>query len=136
MQIRDVTPAEILETTTLWQAAGLTRPWNPPEEDFARALDGPTSTILGAFDANSLMGTVMVGHDGHRGWIYYLAVAETHRGSGLGRQLMAAAEHWLRTHRVVKVQLMVRSSNDAVLGFYDRLGYENVEAQVRSKWLS
>jgi ribosomal protein S18 acetylase RimI-like enzyme len=78
----------------------------------------------------------MVGHDGHRGWIYYLAVNETHRGAGLGRQLMAAAETWLREHEVVKVQLMVRAENTAVLAFYDHLGYEDSTVLVRSKWLN
>ena len=77
----------------------------------------------------------MVGHDGHRGWVYYLAVAESHRGTGLGRRLMLAAEDWLRDRGVVKLQLMVRSANAGVLDFYDRLGYEDADVQVRAKWL-
>ena len=77
----------------------------------------------------------MVGKDGHRGWIYYLAMDESQRGTGLGRQLMTVAEDWLRQRGAVKVQLMVRSANEAVLGFYDHLGYEDADVQVRSKWL-
>ncbi|MHB1173276.1 MAG: GNAT family acetyltransferase [Lacisediminihabitans sp.] len=136
MQFRDLASVDVEAAVSIWQEAGLTRPWNPPELDLRRALEGPTSTVLGGFDGERLVGTAMVGHDGHRGWVYYLAVAEDQRGSGLGRQLMLAAERWLRERGAVKVQLMVRSTNEAVLGFYDHLGYEDAEVQVRSKWLT
>jgi len=135
MQFRDLTSVDVEAAVSIWQEAGLTRPWNPPELDLRRALEGPTSTVLGGFDGERLVGTAMVGHDGHRGWVYYLTVAEDQRGSGLGRRLMLAAERWLRERGAVKVQLMVRSTNEAVLGFYEHLGYEDAEVQVRSKWL-
>jgi ribosomal protein S18 acetylase RimI-like enzyme len=135
MQIRNLASTDIPGAVSLWEQAGLTRPWNPPIVDLLRALDGPTSTVLGAFDKEHLVGTVMVGHDGHRGWIYYLAVDESHRGTGLGRHLMTSAETWLQEHGAVKVQLMIRANNAAVLSFYDHLGYEDAEVQVRSKWL-
>jgi ribosomal protein S18 acetylase RimI-like enzyme len=114
----------------------LTLPWNPPELDRQRALDGVTSTVLGVFDNDRLIGTVMVGDDGHRGWVYYLAVDESQHGTGLGRQLMSVAENWLREHGAVKIQLMVRSTNEAVLGFSEHLGYEDADVQVRSKRLT
>lgn len=136
MQIRDLTSANIGAATSLWFKARLTRPWNLSELDLQRALDGVTSTVLGAFDNDQLIGTVMVSHDGHRGWVYYLAVEEDRRGTGLGRQMMSAAENWLREHGAVKVQLMVRPTNEAVLGFYERLGYEDANVQVRSKRLT
>ncbi|WP_104135721.1 GNAT family acetyltransferase [Cryobacterium sp. Y62] len=135
MKIRDLTSANIDAAAALWHQAGLTRPWNSPERDAQRALDGDTSTVLGAFLEERLVGTVMVGHDGHRGWVYYLAVDDSMRGTGLGKRMMADAENWLRTNGVVKVQLMVRSDNDLVLGFYEHLGYEDANVQVRSKWL-
>jgi ribosomal protein S18 acetylase RimI-like enzyme len=77
----------------------------------------------------------MVGHDGHRGWIYYLAVAPSEQGTGLGRMLMDAAEAWLVDHGAVKVQLMVRQTNVAVTGFYDRLGYADADVRVLAKRL-
>ena len=135
MRISNLTPEDSEGVSALWDQAGLTRPWNPPEADLLRALAGETSTVLGLFDGGTLVGTVMVGHDGHRGWVYYLAVAESHRGTGLGRRLMLAAEDWLRERGVVKLQLMVRSANAGVLDFYDRLGYEDADVQVRAKWL-
>ena len=135
MQITDISPADFPAAIALWKEAGLTRPWNPPAADLQRALDTETSTVLGASIDGRLVGTVMVGHDGHRGWVYYLAVALTERGSGLGRALMQAAEDWLVERGTVKVQLMVRSTNGAVTGFYDRLGYTDADVQVFAKRL-
>ena len=72
----------------------------------------------------------MAGYDGHRGWLYYLGVAPGLQGSGHGRALVVAAEAWLAAAGAVKVQLMVRRTNDAVLGFYERLGYDDQETVV------
>jgi ribosomal protein S18 acetylase RimI-like enzyme len=66
----------------------------------------------------------MVGSDGHRGWVYYLAVAPARRRAGLGRTMMDAAEAWLRARGAPKIQLMVREDNEAALGFYEALGLE------------
>ncbi|MEP9357797.1 GNAT family acetyltransferase [Sphingomonas sp. KR3-1] len=108
----------------LWHACGLTRPWNDPVQDFDRALAGATSTVLVAEGEDGVRGSVMIGDDGHRGWVYYLAVAESARRTGLGRRLMAAAEDWLRARGCPKIQLMVREGNEAALGFYAALGLE------------
>ena len=108
----------------LWQAAGLTRPWNDPHADFDLAVANPTSAILLARDDAELLGSVMTGFDGHRGWVYYLAVDPARRGQGIGRELMIAAEDWLRGHGCPKIQLMVRSGNVEAKGFYAALGYE------------
>jgi ribosomal protein S18 acetylase RimI-like enzyme len=135
MQLTEVSPADFPAVIALWDEAGLTRPWNPPAADLQRALDTETSTVLGAVVDDRLVGTVMVGHDGHRGWVYYLAVATTERGTGLGRALMNGAEAWLTARGVVKVQLMVRQTNTAVTGFYERLGYADADVRVLSKRL-
>lgn len=108
----------------LWHAAGLTRPWNDPHADFARALAEPGADVLGLRDGGELVATVLVGDDGHRGWVYYLAVAPDRQRHGLGRVLMAAAEAWLRARGCPKLNLMVRGDNGAARGFYARLGYE------------
>jgi ribosomal protein S18 acetylase RimI-like enzyme len=136
MNIRELTTDERAAAIGLWAEAGLTRPWNDPGADFDRALAAPRSAVLGGSDGGLLLGTVMVGDDGHRGWVYYLAVRDPHRHRGVGRQLMAAAEGWLRGHGVGKVNLMVRSSNQVALGFYARLGYQDDEVAVLSRWLS
>jgi ribosomal protein S18 acetylase RimI-like enzyme len=108
----------------LWHETGLTRPWNDPDADLRRAVEGPSSTVLAALDDGRLAGTVMVGHDGHRGWVYYLAVATTAQRSGVGTALMRAAEAWLEVRDIPALNLMVRAGNDAALAFYAALGYE------------
>jgi ribosomal protein S18 acetylase RimI-like enzyme len=115
--------ADAKAAVALWEDAGLTRPWNDASSDFRRALDSSSSTVLGIREDGRVVGTAMVGWDGHRGWVYYLAVATSHRGRGLGRELMTAAERWLKAAGAPKIQFMVRTENDAVLSFYDHLGY-------------
>lgn len=100
-------------------------------------MAGPSSTILAAFDdLRVLQGTVMVGHDGHRGWVYYLAVADAQRRKGLGRRLMQASEAWLTARGVPKLNLMVRNTNGPVLAFYESLGYEDGEVVVMGRFLA
>jgi ribosomal protein S18 acetylase RimI-like enzyme len=120
----------------LWQDSGLTRPWNDPEADLRRAAAGPSSVVLAAVDeAQQLLATAMVGHDGHRGWVYYLAVDGAARDKGLGRKMMDACEAWVRAQRIPKIQLMVRATNQAVIGFYEHLGYEQSDVVVLGRRL-
>ncbi|MDE3092631.1 MAG: GNAT family acetyltransferase [Acidobacteriota bacterium] len=135
MDIRELTREDASSVVALWTEAGLTRPWNDATADFHRALDGATSAVLGLTRDDQLMGAVMVGHDGHRGWVYYLAVAKAHQRSGVGSELMGTAEDWLRRMGAVKLQLMVRSENESVLDFYERIGYETSDVRVVSRWL-
>jgi ribosomal protein S18 acetylase RimI-like enzyme len=122
--MREADAADASEVIALWEACGLTRPWNDPAADFARAVAGPASAILLLHEGDALAASVMVGFDGHRGWVYYLAVAPERRRAGLGRTMMGAAEAWLRTRGAPKIQLMVREDNEAALGFYEALGLE------------
>lgn len=134
--IEELVTSDAVAAAALWESVGLTRPWNDPVEDFTRALHGATSTVLGLRQDNELLGTVMVGSDGHRGWVYYLAVSPAHQGSGLGALLMASAESWLRERGGEKIQLMVRHTNEKALGFYEHLHYEDAEVRVLAKWIS
>jgi ribosomal protein S18 acetylase RimI-like enzyme len=135
VQVRELIGDDAAPVVALWREAGLTRPWNDAAADFQRAVNGATSAVLGLEHDNELIGAVMAGHDGHRGWVYYLAVARAHQRSGVGSELMRAAEDWLRRMGAVKVQLMVRSDNESVLGFYDHIGYETSDVKVLSRWL-
>lgn len=130
MDVADLPGDRHAEAVALWGAAGLTRPWNDPDADLARALSGPSSTVLAALDGDRLLGTVLVGHDGHRGWLYYLAVADHARRQGVGTALVRAGEQWLRERGVPKVQLMVRRGNEPALAFYAALSYDAVEVHV------
>ena len=127
--------ADIPALVALWEACGLTRPWNDPERDARLAIEGATSTILGLRDGDALIASVMTGFDGHRGWVYYLAVAPERRREGLGRLLMAAAEAWLRDRGAPKLQLMVRTGNDEALGFYEALGLERQDVVTLGRFL-
>ncbi len=125
-----LTEADAPSAIELWRAAGLTRPWNDPAADIALVLASPHATLFGAHDGAGLTGTVMAGVDGHRGWVYYLAVVARARGAGLGRALMQAAEAWCRDRGVARLNLMVRADNAAAAGFYDRLGYARSDVAV------
>ena len=111
-------------TIALWEIAGLTRSWNDPRSDFDLALSNPTSDVLLARQGAELVGTIMVGFDGHRGWIYYLATDPGNRGRGIGRALVEAAEDKLRAFGCPRVRLMVRGGNRPARAFYETLGYE------------
>ena len=119
----------------LWERCGLTRPWNDPRADIVLALRGPNSTILVGRHAGAVIASVMVGHDGHRGWLYYVAVDPAHRGSGVGRALMTAAEDWLKLHGLKKAELLIRAENAEAQRFYEALGYTVEPRTVMTKWL-
>ena len=94
----------------------------------------PPCSLLREGDA--LVASVMVGYDGHRGWVYYLAVAPERRRAGLGRTMMDAAEAWLRERGAPKLQLMVREDNEAAFGFYEALGLERQEVVTLGRFLT
>jgi ribosomal protein S18 acetylase RimI-like enzyme len=77
----------------------------------------------------------MVGHDGHRGWVYYLAVDARRQREGIGRRLMRACEQWLQERDIPKAQLMVRKANTDVIAFYASLGYQDAEVVVLGRFL-
>lgn len=132
MKIRNASPADEAAVTALWKECGLTVPYNDPATDFRFALGKSNSDILVTDD---LSGSVMVGHDGHRGWLYYLAVAPQSQRQGMGRMLVAAAEQWLAARDIPKVQLMVREHNHAVQTFYEKLGFDLMPRINMQKWL-
>ncbi|MES5485475.1 GNAT family acetyltransferase [Bradyrhizobium sp. INPA03-11B] len=135
LAIAPITDADISDVVALWQACGLTRPWNDPASDIALARRGPSSTVLVGRNSDTIVATAMVGHDGHRGWVYYVAVDPNRQGKGLGRTMMAAVEDWLRAAGVPKLQLLVRRENAKASAFYQTLGYEESTSVMLAKWL-
>lgn len=135
MRIYELTEAMADRVVDLWHDAELVRPWNDPVSDLRRALDGPASSVLGAFIDAELVGTAMVGHDGHRGWVYYVAVSPDRQRQGIGTALMGAAERWLTDRGIPKLNLMVRTDNDRVSHFYRQLGYGRDDVLVLSRRL-
>lgn len=135
LAISPIRDADIAGVVTLWQACGLTRPWNDPAADIALARKGSSATVLIGRDHEAIVATVLVGHDGHRGWVYYLAVDPNRRSKGYGRVMMDAAEDWLRERGLEKLQLLVRPDNKGVKSFYQSLGYSEQERVIYAKWL-
>ncbi len=108
-------------------------PWNDPVYDIQFSLSSTDSELLVLTREEKVIGTVMVGHDGHRGWIYYLAVSPVFQRSGYGRFLMVTAENWLKDRDVPKLNLMIRGGNKKALSFYKRLGFEDDNVVVMGK---
>ena len=135
MTIRPFAVTDTDEGVALWEECGLVRPWNDPRKDIERKLRVQPELFLVAQDGTEVVGSVMAGFDGHRGWIYYLAVAASHQRLSLGRALMQQAEKSLVELGCPKVNLMVRSTNEAVIGFYRRLGYEQDDVVSMGKRL-
>ncbi|WP_428029070.1 GNAT family acetyltransferase [Ancylobacter sp.] len=120
----------------LWHACGLTVAYNDPAADFRFACRGANSEVLVArLEGGRVCASAMVGHDGHRGWIYYVAVDPALQRQGVGAEIVSAAEAWLKARDVPKLQLLVRETNTAVVAFYEKLGFEVAPRVVMSKWI-
>lgn len=135
LDIAEIADGDVATVIGLWQACGLTRPWNDPASDIALARRKPNSTILIGRDNGAIVATAMVGHDGHRGWVYYVATDPERRASGHGRTIMNAAEDWLRDAGIAKLQLLVRPENSGVAAFYNSIGFGEQKVLFFAKWL-
>jgi ribosomal protein S18 acetylase RimI-like enzyme len=135
LTIKPIEDGDITEVIALWRRCGSTREWNDPARDIALARQQINATVLLGRSDGALIASVLVGHDGHRGWVYYVTVDPDHRFKGYGRVIMASAENWLRARGLEKLQLMVRGDNAKVHAFYRSLGYYDQERVVFAKWL-
>jgi ribosomal protein S18 acetylase RimI-like enzyme len=135
LTIEPIAAADVSAVTALWQRAGLTRPWNDPAADIALARTQQNAAVLVGRDDSGIVASVLVGHDGHRGWVYYVAVDPDCRHKGYGGLIMEAAEDWLRARGIEKMQLLVRPDNSGVHAFYRSLGYVEQPRIVFAKWL-
>lgn len=135
LDVRDFIEDDRQAVIALWQRCGLTRPWNDPSTDIDLAIVAAASSILVGTTDGAVIASVMVGFDGHRGWVYYLAVDPDHARHGHGRTMMATAENWLAARSAPKLELMVRNDNAAAIGFYQALGYEPQKVSVLAKWI-
>jgi ribosomal protein S18 acetylase RimI-like enzyme len=123
MLIRPFQPADEDAVVALWQRCGLTRPWNDPRKDIRRKLAVRPELFLVAEVEGAIVGTVMAGYDGHRGWINYLGVEPASRRLGIGRALMDEAEWLLRAEGCPKINLQVRTANTEAIEFYRGIGF-------------
>jgi len=135
VEIREFELADEAAVIALWERCGLLRPWNDPRRDIQRKLLHQPELFLVAEESGEVVGSAMAGYDGHRGAVYYLAVSPDRQATGLGRSLMSSVEARLLALGCPKLNILVRSSNTRVLGFYERLGYERNEVESLGKRL-
>ncbi len=108
----------------LWQSCGLVVPQNDPHLDIDRKVrEDPGGFFVGELNG-ALVASCMAGYDGHRGWINYLAVHPHHQRRGLATLIMSEAENLLRKRGCPKINLQVRDTNQAVIAFYQSLGFQ------------
>jgi ribosomal protein S18 acetylase RimI-like enzyme len=124
MKFRPIEDKDLNATVALWERCGLTRPWNDPYKDIAFARGKANSDVLVAERNGKIVASIMVGHDGHRGSLYYVSVDPELQGQGFGRATMEAAEGWLKARGVWSINILVRNGNARAQGFYETLGYE------------
>lgn len=123
MEIRAFQTDDQSAVVSLWQRCGLIVPWNDPNRDIERKLAMQADLFFVAVDAGRIIGTAMGGYDGHRGSLYYLAVDPDFRGQRMAARLVEQVEERLTAMGCPKLNIMVRSSNLKVIGFYEKLGY-------------
>ena len=127
--IRKYAAADQYDVIDLWVQCGLVVPQNDPGRDIERKLKmNPEWFLVGEHDGN-IIATCMIGYEGHRGWINYLAVAPRYRRRGFATRLMREAERILHQAGCPKINLQVRTSNTDVIEFYEAIGY-SIDAVV------
>jgi len=135
VDVRCAVEADTGALVEVWTDAGLVRPWNDPVLDVERKLALGDGLLLVAVEGERIVGSVMVGYEGHRGWINYLAVTLDARGVGIGRRLMAEAELALWARGCPKINLQIRDDNTQIRAFYEAIGYSVDEAVSMGKRL-
>lgn len=133
LRIRPFGAEDAAAAVALWRDCGLLRPWNDPHKDIARKQSVQPELFLvalapGGDGVDVLVGTAMAGYDGHRGSVYYLAVAPGRQRLAIGRSLMAQVEQQLLAMGCPKINVLVRTTNVQVVAFYEKLGYARDDA--------
>ncbi len=133
--VRPFEDRDLDAVVALWRASNLVVHYNDPAEDIAFCRASANAELFVGEDDGAVVATAMAGHDGHRGWLYYVASDPARRGDGLGRAMVDHAEAWLAGLGVRKVNLIIRDTNTGVQGFYERLGYQTEPRVVMARWL-
>jgi len=134
-EFRPIVEDETVPVIDLWTRCDLVVPWNDPARDIAFARSSPNAEVLARFEDGRVTAAGMVGHDGHRGWLYYIAVDLDFQGRGLGKALVRACEAWLAERGCPKAMLMIREGNTKVQTFYESADWSVEPRAVMSRWL-
>jgi ribosomal protein S18 acetylase RimI-like enzyme len=124
-EIRLFQDSDRSDVIDLWHRCHLVVPQNNPQHDIDMKLEVQSDLFFVGAISNKVVATVMAGYDGHRGWIYYLAVDPDYQRKQIGRRMMEKAESALQKRGCPKINLQVRTSNQAVISFYEHLGFSN-----------
>jgi ribosomal protein S18 acetylase RimI-like enzyme len=135
LSIRPYIDEDFNAVLALWQACDMTRPWNDPAKDINFCQNAPASCLFVGIKDDTVIATAMLGHDGHRGVLYYLAVHPDQQGKDYGRQMVRHGEDWLKGLGVWKLNLMIRDDNEPVRDFYQAIGYEEEPRIVMTRRL-
>jgi len=123
MEIREFEMQDEELVISLWKECNLVVPWNDPKKDIQRKLKVNSELFLVGVENDKIVGTIIGGYEGHRGWVNYLAVSPSHQRKGYGHQLMEAVEVKLRAMGCPKINLQIRKTNLNVIAFYKAIGY-------------
>ncbi|MDY6932220.1 MAG: GNAT family acetyltransferase, partial [Halobacteriota archaeon] len=135
LTIRTYQKSDGKQIINLWSECDLTVPWNNPKRDIERKMnDSPSLFLVGEVEGR-IVCSCMAGYDGHRGWIYYLAVNRDYRREGIASRIVREAENRLLEIGCPKIDLMVRRSNKDAVSFYNKMGYGDDPVIVLSKRL-
>ena len=135
MTITEYLPEYKAAVIELWQKCNLIRPWNNPELDIERKLKVNPELFLVGMTDGEIVATAMAGYEGHRGWVYYLAVAPEHQRQGLGRQMVDVIEVKLLDIGCPKINIQIRADNTEAIKFYDKIGYKTEDIVSMGKRL-
>lgn len=133
--IRTFQQSDTDDVVHVWKTCGLAVPQNDPRRDIGRKMAEDPSLFFVAAVGQRLVGTCMAGYDGHRGWVYYLAVLPAFQQQGIASRLMERAERELLERGCAKINLMVRTSNEDVITYYENRGYARDDVVVLGKRL-
>ncbi|HEX4573163.1 MAG TPA: GNAT family acetyltransferase [Dongiaceae bacterium] len=133
LTLRGYRDEDFAAVVDLWTACHLLKPHHDPKREVAFVHGATNAELFLAFEGERLAGSIQVGHDAHRAWMYRLGVAEDLRRRGIGRALVARAESWALARGLPKLMLLIRDGNEAVAEVYRRLGYVQEPRLVMSK---
>lgn len=122
-EVRPYNSKDEQQVIELWTACELIVPWNNPKLDIERKLKVNPELFLVGELKNNVIASVMGGYEGHRGWINYLAVLPEYRGNGFAKKIMTIVEQKLKDIGCPKINLQIRSNNEDVIRFYEKIGY-------------
>lgn len=125
MKVRAYNKSDKVSVISLWNECGLVTPQNDPAKDIERKLKVDPDLFLVGVTEKGIVASVMGGYEGHRGWINYLAVKPSEQRKGYGQSIILAVEALIKKKGCPKINLQVRTANEAVIAFYAAIGYDN-----------